>query len=174
MRAFYNMANRSVPFNESLSKALSPLRPLLNKDAEFFVNEERKQAFKNAKQILSSDKTLAFYCPGRLLRLFADASNIFGLGCVLQQMQSTWRPIQVASKSLLNAETRYHPIELGLLCVAWATRKCRTFLLANRFVYYSNHQPLIDIWNQKRLDEMVNSRILKCLMKVMDCDFQME
>ena len=162
------MANQLAPFNENLSKALSPVRPLLKKDAEFFVDEERKQAFKKAKQILSSDKTLAFYCQGRPLRLFTDASNIYGLGCVLQQMQSdgTWRPIHMASRSLLDAETRYHPIELELQCVAWATRKCRTFLLGNRFVCYSDHQPLINIWNKKRLDQMVNSRILKCLMKL--------
>ena len=94
MRAFYGMANQLTPFNENLSKALSPLRPLLKKDAKFFVDEERKQALKKSKQILSSDKTLAFYCQGRPLRLFTDASNIYGLGCVLQQMQSdgTWRP----------------------------------------------------------------------------------
>ena len=90
------------------------------------------------------------------------------------QSNGTWRPIQVASRSLLDAETRYHPIELELQCVAWATRKCRTFLLGNRFVCYTDHQPLINIWNKKRLDEMVNSRILKCLMKLMDYDFQME
>ena len=77
MRAFYSKANQWAPFNENFSKAPSPLRPLLlKKDAECFVDEERKQAFKNAKQILSSDKTLVFYCQGSPLRLFTDASNI--------------------------------------------------------------------------------------------------
>jgi len=176
MRAFYGIANQLTPFNENLSKALSPLRPVLKKDTEFFVDDERKLAFENAKRIMGSDKILAYYCQGRPFRLFTDASNINGLGCVLQQMQTdgTWRPIQVASRSLLDAETRYHPVELELQCVAWATRKCRTFLLGNRFICYTDHQPLVNIWIKKRLDEMVNSRISKSLMKLMDYDFKME
>jgi len=32
MRAFYGMANQLTPFNGNLSKALSPLRPLLKKE----------------------------------------------------------------------------------------------------------------------------------------------
>ena len=76
----------------------------------------------------------------------------------------------MASRSLLDAETRYHPIDLELQCVAWATRKCRTFLIGNRFVCYTDHQPLINIWNKKRSDEIAISRILKCLMKLMDYD----
>ena len=39
---------------------------------------------------------------------------------------------------------------------------------------YTDHQPLINIWNKKRLNEMFNGRILQCLMKLMDYDFQME
>ena len=176
MRAFYGMANQLTPFNENLSQALSPLRPLLKKNAEFSVDDERKQAFEKARQIMSLDKTLAFHCQGKPLHLFTDASNIHGLGCVLQQLQNdgAWRPIQVASRSLLDAQTRYHPIELELQCVAWATRKCRTILIGNRFECYTDHQPLINIWNKKRLDEMANSRILKCLMKLMDYYFKME
>jgi len=85
MRAFYGVANQLTPFNENLSKALSPLRPLLKKDAEFFVDDERKLAFENAKRIMGSDQMLAYHCQGRLLRLFTDASNINGLGCELQQ-----------------------------------------------------------------------------------------
>ena len=147
MRTCYGMANQLAPFNKHLSKALSPLRSLMKKDAVFFLDDERRKAFENAKEIMSSDKTLAFYCQGRPLRLFTDASNVHGLGCVLQQMLSngTRRPIQVASRSLLDAETRYYPIELELQCVAWATRKCSTFLLGNRFVCYTDHQPLINI-----------------------------
>ena len=80
MRAFYGMANRLTPFSENLSKALSPLRPLLKKNAEFCGDDERKQAFEKAKQVMSSDKTLAFYCQGKPLRLFTDVSNMHGLG----------------------------------------------------------------------------------------------
>ena len=58
MRAFYGMANQLTPFNENLSQALFPLRPLLKKNAEFYVDYERKQAFEKAKQIMTSDKTL--------------------------------------------------------------------------------------------------------------------
>ena len=95
------MANQLTVFDENLSKALSPFRPLLKTNAKSYVDDKRKQALEKAKQTVSSDKTLAFYCQGNPLRLFTDASNIDGLGCVLQQLQNdgTWRPIRMASRS---------------------------------------------------------------------------
>ena len=80
-------------------------------------DEEQVVAFEQAKQELCSVNVIAFFDPNKPIQLFVDASNINGLGFCLKQLQDNgqWRPIQVGSRSLLDAETRYHPIELELV-----------------------------------------------------------
>ena len=51
-----------------------------------------------------------------------DASRLYGLGFVLKQQQTNneWKLVQVGSRFLSDAETRYAMIELECLGAAWA------------------------------------------------------
>jgi hypothetical protein len=138
MRQFSGMANQLAPHNKRLAAAMEPIRHLLKKDANFEnVDEDTIKAFEKTKLILQSQETMAFYRPGAPLQLYTDASCKNGLGYVLKQRQQDgdWKPIQLGSRSLTDAERRYAPIELELTALVWATKKCRKFLIANHSRY---------------------------------------
>lgn len=176
MRSFHGMAQQLAPFNEKLAQILAPLRPLLSPKNTFLMDAEMIEAFENAKKELCSRDVIAFFSPDKPMSLYVDASNLNGLGFCLKQLQAdgTWRPIQVGSRSLLDAERRYAPIELELTGLAWAIHKCRKFLIGTKFKVYTDHRPLVSICNRKRLDEVENQRLLRCLLKIVDFDFVVE
>ena len=176
VRSFYGMANQLAPFNSKLTEILAPIRPLLSTRTAFHIDEEMAAAFENATKELISSTTLAYYRPGQTMHLYTDASCKNGLGYILKQLQqdNSWRPIQVGSRSLLDAETRYAPIELELTGLTWAVLKCKKFLTATRFNVFTDHRPLVSLCNRKRLDEVENHRLLRCLMRLTDFDFIVE
>ena len=48
------------------------------------------------------------------------------------------------------------------------------FLAGHNFVIFTDHHPLTTICNKRRLDEVANTRILRSLVKLMDCNFTVE
>ena len=174
LRSFHGMAQQLAPYNAKLAQILAPLRPLLSPKNEFVFDAEKVQAFENAKKELCSKNVIAFYRPNQPMGLYVDASNKNGLGFCLKQKQpdGEWRPIQVGSRRLMDAETRYAPIELELTGLAWAIRKCRKFLTDVKFKVYTDHRPLVSICNKRRLDEVENRRLLNCLLKIVDFNFE--
>ena len=177
LQSFQGMANQLAPFNKDLASALQPLRELFKKSNEAFVMDDvHVHAFERAKRILTSENVLAYYRPNAPMQLYTDASLKHGLGFVLKQEQSdrTWRPIQLRSRTLHDAETRYAPIELELQAIVYATSKCNVFLAGNDFVIFTDHRPLVTICNKRKLDEVANTRILRSLIKLMDYHFTVE
>lgn len=155
LRSFQGMAEQLSKHNIRVTEAMTPLRPLLKKGTVFQFDEEMERGFVKAKEILSSQETLAFYRPGAKMQLHTDAANKFGLGFALQQLQPDgfYKPIQVGSRVLQAAEKNYAPIELELCGLVWAVSQCKTFLIgADQFLVFTDHKPLIGIWNNKRLD----------------------
>ena len=86
-----------------------------------------------------------------------------GFGFILQQQQSngtTWNLIQAGSYFLTDIELRYATIELEMLAVCWAVIKCNLFLAGlQHFSVITDHNPLISIINNHRLDEIENPRL---------------
>ena len=177
LQSFQGMANQLAPFNKDLASALQPLRELLKKSNEdFAMTDLHVQSFERAKRILTSENVLAYYRHDAPMQLYTDASLKNGLGFVLmqQQLDLSWRPIQLGSRTLHDAETRYAPIELELQAIVYATAKCNMFLAGNVFTIFTDHRPLTTICNKRRLDEVANTRILRSLVKLMDYNFTVE
>jgi ribonuclease HI len=148
---------------------------LKSKNKVLELNDEEERAFRETKLRLASPQTLAYYIPGRPVRMFTDAACTRGFGFVLQQLQpdNTWKPIQLGSRALTDAETRYAPIEAEITAITWALRQARKFLIGvPRFNIYTDHRPLVSLINNKRLEEVENMRILRNLIKCQD--FNME
>ena len=123
-------------------------------------------AFERAKCILTSEHMQAYYRPNAPMQLYTDASLKNGLGFVLKQQQPdlSWRPIQLGSRMLHDAETRYAPIELELQAIVYATSKCNMCLGGHNFVIFTDHRPLTTICYKRRFHD----RILRSLVKLMD------
>ena len=125
VRSFFGLANQLCNFQDNIAQILAPLKPLLKKGTMFQWLPEHESAFAEAKQHLSSAKTLAYYSPSRPTRLISDASRLYGLGFVLKQQQEDgqWKPVQAGSRFITPAESRYAMCELELLGIAWAAKK---------------------------------------------------
>ena len=168
VRSFFGLVNQVSTFVDDVAELLGPLRPLLSARNEFAWNEEHQRAFDAVRAALSSVPTLAFYDPSRPTSIETDASRLKGLGFVLYQQQpdGSRRVIQAGSRFLAECETRYTVIELELLAVAWAVKKCRLFLSGLQYQIVTDHRPLIAILNSKSLDEIENPRLQRLRLRV--------
>jgi hypothetical protein len=177
VRSFNGMANQLAPTHVQLSRTLEPLRELTKKHSDFEFTEYHRQAFKRAKELLLTKEVISFFRPGAQMRLITDASCLNGLGFVLMQQQPdrSWKPIQVGSRKLTDTEKRYAPIEIELKGVTYAIQQARTFLKgANHYTIITDHKPLVNILNKKRLDEVQNERMLKMILTIIDEPFTVE
>ena len=105
--------------------------------------------------------------------LTTDASR-HNLGFVLQQQTSSnqWVLVQAGSRFLSAAKARYAIIELEMLAVVWAANKCKVFLMGLQdFQVITDHNPLISILNNHRLDEIENPRLQRLKTKLMAFNF---
>ena len=104
---------------------------------------------------------LSFFDVNKPTQLRTDASRN-GLGFILQQQSTdrTWNLIQAGSRFLTDAKCRYAVIELEMLAVCWAILKCHLFLAGlQHFLVITDHNPLIPILNNHRLDEIENPHL---------------
>lgn len=171
MRSFHGLANQLAPFDEKVAEKLAPLRHLLKSRATFEMTDDEVQAFKETRDLLASPQTLAYYTPGQPVQVFTDAACTKGYGFVVKQLQKdgNWKPIMLGSRSLTDAETRYAAIEAEINAMTWALRKARKFLIgAPKFKIYTDHKPLVNLANKKRLNEVPNTRLVRNLLKVQD------
>ena len=160
LKSFLGMANQLGGFTSAMSKACTPLRPLLRKTGSFIWSDEAERAFNEVKAVLASPEVLTSFDVSRKTRLLTDASRKHGLGFVLQQQYNEeWRLVQAGSRFITETEAAYSMVELELLGAAWAMKKCRHFLLGITFELITDHQPLVSILNHQTLDMVDNPRI---------------
>ena len=171
VRSFFGLANQLCNFSDAIAEILCPLKSLLKKGTTFQWMPEHEAAFQKARKYLSSNQTLAYYCPRRPTRLISDASKLFGLGFVLKQKQDNglWMPVQAGSRSITTAEQNYAMCELELLGIVWACKKTQMFtegLNKDQFEIWTDHAPLVPILNKQTLPEINNKRLQRLGMKL--------
>ena len=115
LRSFLGLINYYHKFLPNLSSVLHPLHCLLQTGQKWKWSKDCEQAFKAAKQLVTSEKVLTHYDPSLPLRLACDASP-YGIGAVLSHKMpdGTERPIAFASRSLNSAERNYAQIDRRL------------------------------------------------------------
>ena len=98
-----------------------------------------------------------------------DASNI-AIGVVLAQNIHGDRdsPIHYASQLLNNVEKNYSTTKREALAMIYSVGKFRHYLLANRFIFYVDHQALMSLVNRP----VVSGRIARWMLLLQECDFE--
>ena len=173
LRSFLGLVNQLGAFSSDTATAAEPLRDLLRPQHTWAWTETHTLAFEAVKKTLTSPPVLAFFDPSLPTALQTDASRLNGLGyALLQRHQEQWRLVQCGSRFLSDTESRYAAIELELLAVTWAVRKCHLFLAGlPSFDILTDHRPLIPILNQKSLPEIDNPRLQRLRMKLLAYSF---
>ena len=117
---------------------------MLKKDNVFHWDDQQTRSFQQVKTLIAKANTrlLRYYDRNLPVTVQADTS-LRGLGaCLIQQHKGKDQPITFASKSLMDAETRYANIERELLAIVFACQHFSTYLLGRSFVAESDHKPL--------------------------------
>ena len=168
LRSFFGLVNQLSSSTNAIASLLTPLRPLLSTKNDFLWSPDHQQAFKTIKNALTVAPVLSYFDINKPTRLCTDASR-HGLGFILQQNTAgTWNLIQAGSRFLSDTEARYAVIELEMLAVCWAISKCKLFLSGlQHFTVITDHNPLIPIINNHRLDEIENPRLQRLKTKMM-------
>jgi hypothetical protein len=170
LRRFLGMANQLGKFSQNLAELTQPLRQLLGKRSTWLWGPEQVKAFSNVKTELTKPTVLALYNPKAPTKVSADASS-YGLGAVLmQQSESSWKPIAYASRSMTETELRYAQIEKEALATTWACEKFSTYILGMKFTIETDHKPLVPLLGSKNLDSLP-PRILRFRLRLARYDY---
>ena len=162
LRSFLGLVNQLGSFSSDVAAAAEPLRQLLRPRNAWLWTPAHEQAFVAVKAALLSPPVLDFFDPLRRTVLETDAARAGGLGFCLRQLDDAgrWRLIQCGSRFLTETESRYAVIELELLALVWACRKCAIYLSGmQQFEVLTDHRPLIPILNSKSMAEIENPRL---------------
>ena len=160
LQSFIGLVNQLSSSTNAVATLLAPFRPLLSTKNDFVWSPSHDTAFLAAKESPTTQPVLSFFDITKPTRLSTDASRQ-GLGYILQQQHGdNWSLIQAGFRFLLAAKSHYAIIELELLVVAWAIKKCNVFLAGlQHFSVITDHNPLVPILNSRRLDEIENLRL---------------
>ena len=141
VKSFLGMVNYLQKFIPRLSEHTSLLRTLEKKGVHFTWGPEHKQSFDKIKSLVADDMLLAYYDRTKPVTLQCDYSEN-GIGVALVQ---DGRPVQFASKALVNAERDYAPIEGEMLGVVYGVKKFHQYLYGRKFTVECDHKPLMHI-----------------------------
>jgi transposase InsO family protein len=114
---------------------------------------EQEEAFVKLKELLGSPPILGFADYATPFELHTDASQR-GLGAVLYQKQGgKLRVISYASRGLSKTEKNYSAHKLEFLALKWSvTEKFHDYLYGNKFVVFTDNNPLTYILTTAKLD----------------------
>ena len=176
LRSFMGMCNQLMSFVPDLSHAMRAMRVLLQKSRAWDWTDAMEKEFTELKELLSGLLLVRHYNPDLPSTLITDASGE-GLGYLLTQKQpdGTVGIVTCGSRSATSTESRYAPIELEALGVAYAVGKCEYFLRGNPHTttVLTDHRPLEGIF-RKDLADVSNTRVQRIREKLVGIDLKVK
>ena len=166
------MINYVAKFIPNSSQITQPLRVLLEKGVEFFIDTPQLQAIEQLKKLVTSTPVLQFFNPNNPIRLRTDASS-YGLGAMIEQeFNGEWKPIGYSSRSLTSCEKQYAQIEKEMLSIMYGCEKFHEYLYGYEFEILNDHKPLSYILT--KLLYQCPHRIQRFYLKLMKYHFKFE
>ena len=137
------LTEKLAALNRFISKFADRCRPfyqLLRKWRGFQWDEECEKDFQNLKEYLTQAPMLMAPDPEEDLFMYLLVSN-YVVSTVLLRDQGVQHPVYYISKTLVNAETQYLPLEKLVLALVHTTRKLPHYFQAHT-VYVLTKYPL--------------------------------
>ena len=157
VKSFLHACRFNACFMYNTEKAYAqitkPLRDLTKKNTKFPWTAHCQQAYKEILQTMTSNTALRPFDP-TLKTIYITDAGPQGIASSLYQetTQGTWIPIDCASRALTPCDINTH----------------RYYRLGIPFVSYTDHQPLIHIYNGNKKG---NARIERHCLKVQDFQY---
>lgn len=168
IKSFLGLIGYYRRFINNFAKITRPMTLCLKKDAKVIHSPEFIMAFEHCKQLLINAPILTYPDFKKQFILTTDASNQ-ALGAVLSQGNvPNDKPVAYASRTLNETETRYSTIEKELLAIVWACKHFRPYLYGNKFKIYTDHRPLVWLFNLKE----PNSKLIRWRLKLEEYDYE--
>ena len=168
LRSFMGLVNQLAEFTPDIASSANTLRTLMSPRNSFKWTPDHDAAFLKTKEALAKPPILAHFDHTLPTVLQTDASRLHGIGyALLQEHADVWRLVQCGSRFLADVETRYSTIELEMLAVVWAMKKCKYYLLGlPQFTHITDHKPLLPLLNSYTLDCIENPRLQRLREKI--------
>ncbi|XP_026533522.1 uncharacterized protein K02A2.6-like, partial [Notechis scutatus] len=146
LQAFLGLLNFYNVFLPQKATAAEPLHRLLDRTAKWTWGKREDTAFKNTKDLLTSDAVLIQYNETLPIAVTCDASP-FGVGAVLSHTLPDGKeaPIAFFSRTLSKPERNYSQLDKEALAIVAAVKKFHEYLYGRRFTLITDHKPLLGI-----------------------------
>ncbi len=142
VRSFLGLTGYYKKYVRGYSKLAGPLFELTRKDIPFVWDVGCEQAYQALKAALVDAPVLTRLDFKRTFWLDVDWSPK-GVGAILSQKDGKFeRIIAYASKSLTEAQKKFHPMEGECYALIWGVMHFRQYLHMKHFILRTNHKPL--------------------------------
>ena len=148
-------------------------RPMYALLIVFEWTEDCENAFEKLKLALVSAPIPRAPEWNTIFHVHIDASA-FAIGCILaqpgnQELEKNLDfPVSYASRQLNTAEKNYTTTEREGLAMIYAVKKFRHYLLANKFIFFVDHQALLYLVNKP----CATGRIVRWFVILLEFDFE--
>ncbi|CAM9990334.1 unnamed protein product, partial [Heterosigma akashiwo] len=136
-------------------------------DDDFQWTDVEDRAYEKVKQLLERELMLHAFDEAKDIHVYVDASKVAIAGVILQE----GKLISSVSRTLSKPERKWHIIELEALAVRYTLQKLRHFLHGRKFLCFTDHKPLLQIW--KKAAKIENVRLLTSVLSVTEYDFEL-
>ena len=185
IRSWFGLVHQ-VSHYSKLTEMLEPFKPFLSPKKKFEWSDELDHAFEASKgEIITAIKDgVQIYDPTKPTCLRPDWSQT-GIGYFLSQKhcdcdslipdccKNGWRITLAGSRFLKPAETRYAPVEGEALAIAWSLNHTKYFTQGcDNLVVVTDHKPLVQLFQDRTLDQITNSRLFSLKQATLPWKFQ--
>jgi hypothetical protein len=142
VRSFLGLTGYYWKYVKGYSTVAGPLFALTRKDVAFVWDVNCEQAYQTLKTALVKAPILTRPDFKRTFWLDVDWSSK-GVGAILSQKDGRFeRVVAYASKSLTEAQRKFHPVEGECYALIWGVMHFRQYLHMKHFILRRDHKPL--------------------------------
>jgi hypothetical protein len=142
VRSFLGLTGYYRKYIRSYARLAAPLFELTRKDVDFVWDEGCQQAFQSLRTVLVEAPILIRPDFKKPFCLDVDWSSK-GVEAILSQKEEKFeKVIAYASKSLIAAQKRFHPMEGECYALIWGIMHFRQYLYRKHFILRTDHKPL--------------------------------